>query len=117
MNTAELKLTIKDIRKALSKATHPSIISIYTRQLSEAEVQIRYSRLKDRVVAAGLDYPKWEEWARTLYDISDTFLVTSHAKEWKTLPVAWQFDDEISCLEKIEQLIGYKYYDHFVRQA
>ena len=107
---------VAELRKALKRVTDPKLIEIYNRHLALALIDLRYAKLKGRVTDAGFDYTKWEEWARSLYDISETFLVKSKAKEWKE-DMSWQFDDEISCLEKIEQLIGYKYYDHFVREA
>jgi predicted nuclease with TOPRIM domain len=62
-------------------------------------------------------YPDWEKWAFSLYTIDENFKVTSTAKNWdpEKGQGEWFCSDQLEALEKIEQLVAYKYYDYFVR--
>lgn len=116
----ELKLVIKTHEKKLNKINSEAtkqVLAIYQRALSEAEVDLRYMKLKDRVVKSGTNFDAWEEWARSLYSIEEpdglllfSYRLRSKAREWKE-EMSWDLPADIDCKEKIEQLIGYKVYD------
>lgn len=101
-------------------ATQPNkardaLIGIYSRDLAEHEVALRGLKIRGRVEKAGLDYDEWWAWAQSLYSIdycvnSNQFVVTSKARTWET-DMSWGFADQISCKEKVEQLVGYKIRD------
>jgi len=70
----------------------------------------RLAELTARVTITHGSYDKWYKWAMSLYTITEDFTVLSAARNWH-IDVSWQFDNYMSCLEKIEQLIQYKEYD------
>lgn len=78
--------------------------------LEKKRVADRYDKLKTRIAKHGETYEVWLQWANTLYTITPEFKVISNAVEWKE-ERSWDCGTEIDCLEKIEQLIGYKEFD------
>lgn len=96
-----------------AKARFTKLRDVYLTKFNDAkqaEITDRYKKLERRVTLAGVNMAEWREWAETLYTITPTFELVSTAKQWKTQK-SWQYETEIDCLEKIEQLIGYKIYD------
>jgi len=62
-----------------------------------------------------MDFDEWYEKAKAMYVVTDNFTVISNASNWKE-DKTWEFSSKIDALEKVEQLIDWKYYDHFVRE-
>ncbi len=81
----------------------------------QADIENRISEHKRRVEAKYGNYDSWFKWAMSQYTISDEYKVVSTACEWKE-EMSWQCSCKPEALEKIEQLLKYKEYDHFVRE-
>ena len=75
----------------------------------------RYTKLQMRIRGHHGSFADWLQWAESLYKIHDDFTVESLAVEWKE-EKKWATDSKIEALEKIEQLLMYKEYDHFHRK-
>lgn len=94
-----------------------------TRWQNEAEKykdiidRMRREALEERIRAQGVSMGDWLDWAHSLYSIKNNstiqapgWTVQSKARVWKNTKI-WHLNSEIDCLEKVEQLIGYKIYD------
>lgn len=87
----------------------------YAKELEARALKEREENLRRRIGEKFGNYTDWLKWAESLYDITPDFTVVSKARDWEE-EKSWCFSDRISCLEKIEQLIYWKEYDHFRRQ-
>lgn len=81
------------------------------------ETTVREAKIKDKILAKGVDYEKWLVWAESLYSIvkesnaqQSAYLLRSTARNWKE-EKHWSFDFEIDAKEKRLRLVGYKIYD------
>lgn len=85
-------------------------------QIERAE-QRRLEELKTRIESKyEMDFEEWYQRAKAMYTITDKFTVISNACNWKE-EKKWKFNSKIDAIEKVEQLIDYKYYDHFMRKS
>ena len=76
----------------------------------------RFNALKSRIEDKyEMDFEEWYERAKAMYVITEKFTVISKACNWKE-EKKWKCESKIDAIEKVEQLIDYKYYDHFVRR-
>jgi len=101
---------------------------LFTRRLEIekiAEKKIEEERYQAKLAAFKVDisnkwnfkfdgYEGWLTWAKSLYIIHENFNVESKAVRWSEERV-WICENEYEAIEKIEQLLSYKYYDHFKR--
>lgn len=79
------------------------------------EVKAKLKVLKETIAQKwNMSVEDWDSWARSLYIIDDNYTVTSRARQWND-DLSWSFGSEYEAIEKVEQLLNYKYYDHFLR--
>jgi hypothetical protein len=84
------------------------------KQLEETR-KVRTAQHRVRIEAKYGNYDEWYAKSKALYEITVDFKVISHAAQWEEEKY-WLLASNVDCLEKVEQLIDYKYYDHFVRK-
>lgn len=89
---------------------------VFATQHELRQEEERKSAFRQKIESKYGNYDDWYTWAKTLYSISLDFKVVSLAKEWEE-EKSWQFFSNIECLEKVEQLIEWKHYDHHIRKA
>lgn len=107
------------------KARFDNLVNVYRKQYNDKldeekkeyieELAERQAKFEARIIEKMGDMDAWLDWANSMYSIEEEnnmLVVRSRAKDWDK---SWSFDHRIECLEKIEQLIGYKIYDHFLR--
>jgi hypothetical protein len=100
----------------LNKERFTKLYNVYTQKWKDAvaqDIADREARLEQRIIERVGDFEVWMDWAKSLYAITydaGLYEVKSKARDWKDDRV-WKFEHNIDCLEKIEQLIGYKIYD------
>jgi len=87
----------------------------YEKAQQKKQEDERYKRLKERVQDKYNNFADWLVWAESLYIIHEDFTVESIALKWSEQKT-WITSSRIEALEKIEQLINYKEYDHFTRK-
>lgn len=81
------------------------------KELEKERLQV----LKDKIaIKWQASFEEWDVWARSLYIIDCEYTVISKARQWNE-EVSWANGSEYEALEKVEQLLYYKYYDHFIR--
>lgn len=83
---------------------------IAARVQEEAKINGHQKRIADKYG----DYNDWFEWATAQYTITPDYKVISNAANWEE-EKSWKFNSKSECLEKIEQLVEWKHYDHHVR--
>lgn len=89
------------------------------KQYAERELEERIRAHEDRVKRLferfDGDYKAWLKWALSLYEITEDHTLISNAANWSE-EKSWKHSSRIEALEKLEQLVYYKYYDHFIRE-
>lgn len=76
--------------------------------------QVRLAGHRERITSKYGDYNTWFAWARSFYTITSDYVVISNAKDWEE-EKSWEFTSYIDCLEKVEQLVYWRYYNDFLR--
>jgi len=98
------------INEAEDAFTRDQAKRIYERKLSEA---------KSRVAKSHPDFSSYEDWyqfTKSQYEVDDNYKITSKAREWSDdNPKEWVCGNELEVIEKIEQLMNWREYDHFQR--
>lgn len=77
------------------------------------ETAEREEKIKNKIIAKGVDYEEWLKWAESLYSINkegNKVFLRSNARDWKE-DREWDFNFEIDAKEKRLQLVGWKIHD------
>lgn len=85
-------------------------------KLALSDIEARRARLEARVSKIYGSFDEWYKWAQSMYIINNEFKVISKALNW-TEEMSWESPDEQTALEKVEQLIRWKHYNHFLRNT
>ncbi len=92
-----------------------AVIEAHDKSIEKRRLAEREESFKKRIAEKHGNFEDWYKWALSLYYITTDNRVVSNARDWEE-ERSWACSDRVSCLEKIEQLIDWKEYDHFERK-